>query len=181
MWKDWDWLCTPYSKCGERKLLDYLCRLSLGKLKQYLIHVYLLVCIYKCFYVYTLYTQVCSFISIRHFDIICIMYLNFSIPKHLVNRHYTHSTGPMFINVLRSYIHLKYTCIIYIVWSNLIDMIYLSCLLHAINLSNPGSPWHLRWGLKSGGFTPIQSVNVISKYILKINETHYIIIQLNGV
>lgn len=47
--------------------------------------------------------------SIRHFDIICIMYLNFSIPKHLVNRHYTHS----FINVLRSYIHLKYTCIIY--------------------------------------------------------------------
>ena len=41
------------------------------------------------------------------------MYLNFSIPKHLVNRHYTHSTGPMFINVLCSYIHLKYTCIIY--------------------------------------------------------------------
>ena len=102
------------------------------------------------FYVYTLYTQVCSFISIRHYDIICIMYLNFSIPKHLVNRHYTHSTGPMFINVLRPYIHLKYTCIIYIVWSNLIDMIYLSCLLHAINLSNPGSPWHPRWGLKRG-------------------------------
>ena len=35
----------------------------------------------------------------------------------------------------------------YIIWSIPIDMIY---LLLAINMSNPGSPWHHTWGLKRG-------------------------------
>ena len=134
MWKDWDWLCTPYSQCGERKPLEYLYRLSLSKLKIYLIHVYvyLLVCIYKCFtYMYTSYihkyTLSLVIKCIRHYMCYMCYVLIFFIPKHLVYKHYTHSTGPMFINVLRLYIHLKYTCnqsIIYKIWSNLIDMIY---------------------------------------------------------
>ena len=43
--------------------------------------------------------------------------------------------------------HYDIICIIYIIWSNPKEMIY---LLHAISLSNPGSPMHPMWGPKRG-------------------------------
>ena len=63
-------------------------------------------------HIYILNIHVNTFISnqiIQYYDIICIIYTMWSIPKHL--------------------------------------MIY---LLYAFNMSNPGNPWHPRWGLTRG-------------------------------